>query len=72
MLVIAPWTQFWDRNYFAGVWPWLGEVMSSAHARGAVTGIGILTVAAGLVELGRGILARSARSSHPPGGPGMP
>jgi hypothetical protein len=50
-LLIAPWTALWDRNYFARVLPLLGTLMSSPYARGAVTGVGLVTMAAGVREL---------------------
>ena len=49
--MVAPWSGFWDRNFFAQlpvVSPWL----SSNFVRGAVTGVGIITAVAGLAELG--------------------
>jgi len=52
LLVIAPWFGWlWDRNYFASALPWLGEWMASGYVRGAVTGVGLITVAAGLRDL---------------------
>lgn len=48
--MVAPWSAFWHQNFFTqgsmfGAW------MSNAFVRGAVSGIGIITVAAGLAEL---------------------
>lgn len=51
MLTVTPWSSFWERNYFADALPVLRALADTAAARGAVTGIGLLTVAAGLVEL---------------------
>jgi hypothetical protein len=58
VLVVTPWSGFWDRNYFAHVVPVVGEILRSSAMRGAVTGVGVLTVAAGLAELG-GLLSRN-------------
>ena len=66
MLVVAPWTDFWLRNYFAVAWPWLGNWMASPYVRGAVTGIGIVTAISGVRELGAAMRARS--SNDPPAG----
>lgn len=58
MLVVTPWSAFWDRNYFAQAFPVVGEVLRASIVRGAVTGVGLLTVVAGLAELG-GLLSRN-------------
>jgi hypothetical protein len=66
VLAIGPWTVFWERNYFALAWPWLGTVMFNPFVRGAITGVGIVTTIAGLRDLMSRFLARPAR---PPVGP---
>jgi hypothetical protein len=64
VLAIAPWTQFWERNYFGLSWPWLGQLMASSYFKGGVTGVGLLTMAAGLRSLAERYFARPA---DPPG-----
>jgi hypothetical protein len=51
LLVVLPWSAFWDRNYFAAAWPWLRPFLTSNFVRGAVTGIGLVNVYAGLADL---------------------
>ena len=51
VLVITPWLAFWDQNYFARVLPSLGAILETAAARGAVTGVGLVTAIAGFLEL---------------------
>jgi hypothetical protein len=51
ILVVAPWSGFWDRNLFLDLLPGLGQVFASPFARGAVSGVGAITVVAGLAEL---------------------
>jgi hypothetical protein len=51
VLLVAPWSSFWDRNLFFETLPTLRHVLSSPFARGAVSGVGAVTVIAGLVEL---------------------
>lgn len=46
---------------FASFWPILEPLMSSPFLRGAVSGIGAVTVAAGLAEL-NGLIGRARRS----------
>ena len=66
VLTIAPWTIFWERNYFAHMFVPIGAWMSSAFVKGGVTGIGLVTAFAGLRDLSGAILARSAASDSPP------
>jgi hypothetical protein len=51
LLVVVPWSGFWDHNYLARVVPGLGAVTTNFFARGAVSGLGLVNVAAGLSEL---------------------
>ena len=51
MLIVAPWSGFWDRNFFAQL-PGVSTWLSSNFVRGAVTGVGLITAIAGLAELG--------------------
>ena len=71
MLVIAPWTPLWTHNYFGLLWPWLGHLMGSAYVRGAVSGVGLITIAAGVRDLIAGMFARRSEPTSPldPGGP---
>lgn len=67
LLVLAPWSGLWERNYFAYVLPWLGPWMASAYVRGAVTGIGLVTALGGLRDLVSAFMMRHApvNSSSP-------
>ncbi len=65
ILVVAPWSGFWDRNLFLYTIPSLQQVLASPFARGAVSGVGAITVVAGLAELS-GILSRRSRPNHEP------
>ena len=51
MLIVAPWSGFWERNFFAQM-PALADWFSNAFVRGGVSGIGVITALAGLAELG--------------------
>jgi hypothetical protein len=65
ILIVAPWSGFWDRNLFLYTIPALENVLASPFARGAVSGVGAITVIAGLAELS-GVLSRRNRPSHEP------
>ncbi len=50
-LLLIPWSSYWDRNYFVEVVPFLRDAVTNNFVRGAVSGLGLVNVAAGLVEL---------------------
>lgn len=62
---MAPWSTFWDRNFFAEALPALDRVLASPYARGAVSGVGLVTALAGLAELGGAVASRRAASAAP-------
>ena len=51
LLVLVPWSTFWDRNYFAELVPVLKDVIENNYVRGAVMGLGLINVWAALSEL---------------------
>jgi hypothetical protein len=66
VLVLAPWSGFWDHNRFIVTSPALRGWFHNSFVRGAVSGIGVLTVFAGLVEIAGLFAARRAaeRGDH--------
>jgi len=64
LLILAPWTQFWDRNFFAALEP-VSTWVTHPYVRGAVTGVGIVSVVAALVEIGL-LLSRGRTSPQVP------
>lgn len=51
LLIVAPWSAFWERNYFLSSWPMLETLLRSDWVRGAVSGLGVINLCAGLIEL---------------------
>lgn len=51
LLLFVPWSGFWERNYFAEAAPFIGWLTRNFFVRGAVSGLGLINVVAGLVEL---------------------
>ncbi len=51
ILVFVPWSVWWDRNFFAQSLPLLHVVTHNYFVRGAVSGIGVLNLLAGLADL---------------------
>lgn len=68
-LIIVPWSTFWDRNYFAEAIPVVATIITNNFVRGAITGLGIVNVVAGLSELASLMLARSQAATFTDIGP---
>ncbi|HET9706477.1 MAG TPA: hypothetical protein VFP85_20685 [Vicinamibacterales bacterium] len=51
LLVLIPWSAFWERNYFLETSSLLGGWLKNNYARGAITGLGLVNVWAALAEL---------------------
>ena len=60
VLIVIPWSAFWDRNYFAQLAPALGTVITNNFVRGAVSGLGLINILVGLADLMALVLARSS------------
>jgi hypothetical protein len=62
LLVVLPWSGFWERNYFAYAWPELRTLMTNNFVRGAVSGLGVLNLLAGFFELAPVFAVRAPRT----------
>jgi hypothetical protein len=51
VLLVVPWTTFWERNFFVDYAPWLREILDSPFARGAVSGLGLVNLCGGFADL---------------------
>jgi hypothetical protein len=51
VLIFIPWSAFWDRNYFAQLVPPIQTAITNNFFRGAVSGLGVINIVAGLAEL---------------------
>jgi hypothetical protein len=57
LLLILPWTQLWEDNFFLFFItnklnaPWMPTFLTSGYVRGAVTGLGVLNILAGLRDI---------------------
>lgn len=59
-LLIFPWTDHWETNYFGDVIPLLRPYWDNLYFRGAISGIGVINLYIALLELFR--LRRFARN----------
>jgi hypothetical protein len=60
VLIVMPWSVFWSRNYFAETIPIVHIITANNFVRGAVSGLGLVNVVAGLADLVSLLLARDA------------
>jgi hypothetical protein len=51
LLVLVPWSGFWAHNYFLQLSPALRALAMNDYVRGAISGLGLVNLAAGLTEL---------------------
>jgi hypothetical protein len=58
LLVLVPWSPFWERNYFLTAFPGLLEIVRNNYLRGAVSGLGVVNLLMGFNELASVLLAR--------------
>ena len=58
LLVLVPWSPFWERNYFLTAFPVLQEFVRNNYVRGAVSGLGVVNLLMGFKELASVLLAR--------------
>lgn len=50
VLLVAPWTSWWDSNYLLGPHPTLRAILLSAFTRGTVSGLGLINIVLALHE----------------------
>ena len=62
-LLIVPWSAFWDRNYFGEMVPMIHGLMTNNFVRGAVSGLGLINLLAGIAELISVLLVRKGDRS---------
>jgi hypothetical protein len=58
LLVLVPWSPFWERNYFLTAFPSLLDIVRNNYLRGAVSGLGVVNLLMGFNELASVLLAR--------------
>jgi len=44
ILILVPWSQIWDANYFVYRYPALALVVNSSYVRGAISGLGVMNL----------------------------
>ncbi len=59
LLIVVPWSAYWERNYFAQMSPIVNAVVTNNYMRGAVTGLGAVNLVAALADLALLVRRRS-------------
>ena len=59
LLVVLPWSEFWERNYFALGWPVIQAIVTNNFVRGGISGLGIVNLIVGVTDLSHVFAARS-------------
>lgn len=65
LLIVLPWSGFWEGNYFGHAWPPIGPLLSNDFIRGAVSGLGVVNVVAGFFELVPALTRQDSTDSRP-------
>lgn len=63
VLAVVPWSAYWERNYFADALPMLHAIITNYFFRGAVSGLGLVNLAAAIAELRSLLAGRRMRHS---------
>jgi hypothetical protein len=53
VLLVLPWSEYWDNNYLSSLTPGWQNVWSNSYLRGAVSGLGIVNILISFGELTR-------------------
>ena len=64
-MIVLPWSDFWERNYFAQSWPFLAPLLTNSFFRGGVTGLGFVNLLAGVADLAPIFTSRADRLDTP-------
>lgn len=55
LLIVVPWSEYWEINSFLYQYPRIGLVVSNAFLRGAISGLGVMNVLLALQSFRRRI-----------------
>jgi len=61
--MLAPWMASWGQNVFADAVPSLRWWSDNQFVRGAITGVGLITAAAGVRDMASTFMARAREAS---------
>jgi len=61
-LIVIPWSDLWETNYFLYQYPALGIVVKNPFVRGAISGLGFMNVLLSLESFRRRAAAVASRT----------
>ena len=53
VLLVLPWSEYWDNNFFAALTPGWEHLWANSYLRGAVSGLGLVNIYISFGELFR-------------------
>jgi hypothetical protein len=59
LLLVVPWSTFWERNYFGDLVPAVHEVITNNYLRGAISGLGLVNIWFALSDLAAVVMGRA-------------
>jgi hypothetical protein len=66
LLMVAPWSRSWERNFFLDLWPVLRPWLMDDRVRGAISGLGVLNVLGAWFEFRRWFDGEGTSGVPPP------
>lgn len=63
LLVLVPWSGFWEHNYFADNLPTVRAAIGNNFVRGGVSGLGIVNLCVGFMDLAALVSMRRVESA---------
>ena len=51
VLLVVPWMPYWQQNYFIDARPFVEPLLTNDFVKGAISGLGLVNLVAGLFEL---------------------
>jgi hypothetical protein len=66
LLMVLPWSVFWEQNYFAHAWPVVEPIFLNNFVRGGISGLGLVNLVAGLSELMSIFVSREGNDTRLP------
>ena len=61
-LVLVPWTEAWETNYFLYQYPSLAFLLKNLYLRGAISGLGFMNILMSLESFRRDLDAEASRT----------
>lgn len=61
-LILAPWSEVWETNYFLYQYPALGLFLKNLYLRGAISGLGFMDILLSLEAFRHGTIAATSRT----------